>query len=158
MLICGELLRTRSVQRRGKESCVICVHTTCALPQPLPWASLHGVSRYSQLLVDNVADAWPCVTTGGCKCYSYVSCTVPPATWTAATSERRRARIERARRGARQLVAQQQWQHDRSGAAAQAKLGAARFHASDGAAAAIGYAPGVAHLGPHQRRELTEIN
>ena len=78
--------------------------------------------------------------------------------WAAATSERRRARIERARRGARQLVAQQQWQHDRSGAAAQAKLGAARFHASDGAVAAIGYAPGVAHLGPHQRLELTEIN
>ena len=63
-----------------KESCVICVHTTCALPPPLPRASLHGVSRYSQLLVDNVADAWPCVTTGGCKCYSSVSCTVPPAT------------------------------------------------------------------------------
>ena len=32
------------------------------------------------LLVHSVADAWPCVTTGGCKCYSFVSCTVPPAT------------------------------------------------------------------------------
>ena len=41
-------------------------------PRVAPWLE--------SLLVDNVADAWPCVTTEGCKCYSSVSCTVPPAT------------------------------------------------------------------------------
>ena len=84
MLICGELLRARSVQRSEKGKlrhlcpCNLRAASTAAAappPQPprlAPWGK--------SLLVDNVADAWPCVTTGGCKCYSSVSCTVPPAT------------------------------------------------------------------------------
>jgi hypothetical protein len=118
--------RTASSAAKGKV-CVICVHPTCVLPPPLPpphrrsrRASPHGVSRYSWT-------TW--LVHGHASLQKAASVTRPFLVpfhlphWAAATTERRHARIERARRGARQLVAQQQWQHDRSGAAAQAKIG-----------------------------------
>ena len=63
-----------------------------------------------------------------------------------------------------QGAAQGSWWHSSNGNTTEValqhkqKLGPARFYASGGTAAAIGYAPGLAHLGPHQRLELTEIN
>jgi len=84
MLICGELLCARSVQRGEKGKlrhlcpCNLRAASTAAAAPP-PQPPRVALWRES-LLVDNVADAWPCVTTGGCKYYSSVSCTVPPAT------------------------------------------------------------------------------